>query len=301
MLMVKVKFYALAVVGVAGQAQQLVHALLLLLRVEQVARALLTGAARAANAVGVVLVFLGHVVVDDGIHIGNVNAARCHIGGDQHVDFPGLEPRHDAVALSLGQVAVQAVHIEVQPGKLVGQHPRVVLGVAEDHDPLVALVNDDLRGVGQLVTARGQQLVLGNFRAGILDGLDADLGGVVLVEPTDVQHLAADGRREHRQALAVLHQVDDVLDVLVKAHVQHLVGLVQHDGFDVGDINGVVAVVVHQAARRGNDDLAAGFELALLLVHARAAIDADDFDVRQKLRQILQVLGDLLGQLPRGA
>ena len=44
-----------------------------------------------------------------------------------------------------------------------------------------------------------------------------------------------------------------------------------------------------------------GGELALLLVHARAAIDADDFDVRQKLRQILQVLGDLLGQLPRGA
>ena len=63
--------------------------------------------------------------------------------------------------------------------------------------------------------------------------------------------------------------VDDVLDVLVKAHVQHLVGLVQHDGLDVGDIDGVVAVVVHQAARRGNDDLAAGFELALLLVHAR--------------------------------
>ena len=272
-----------------------------LLRVEQVARALLAGAARAANAVGVVLVFLGHVVVDDGIHIGNINTARCHIGGDQHIDLPGLEPRHNAVALSLGQVAVQAVHVEVQPGKLVGQHPRVVLGVAEDHDPLVALVNDDLRGVGQLVTARGQQLVLGNFRAGILDGLDADLGGVVLVEPADVQHLAADGRREHRQALAVLHQVDDVLDVLVKAHVQHLVGLVQHDGFDVGDINGVVAVVVHQAARRGNDDLAAGFELSLLLIHARAAIDADDFDVRQKLRQILQILGDLLGQLPRGA
>ena len=45
MLMVKVKFHALAVIGVAGQAQQLVHALLLLLRVEQVARALLAGAA----------------------------------------------------------------------------------------------------------------------------------------------------------------------------------------------------------------------------------------------------------------
>ena len=98
----------------------------------------------------------------------------------------------------------------------------------------------------------------------------------------------------------MLHQVDDVLDVLVEAHVQHLVGLIQHDGLDVGHINGVVAVVIHQAARRGNNDLAALFELTLLLVHARAAVDADDFDGRQKLRQVLQVLGDLLGQLTRG-
>ena len=196
---------------------------------------------------------------------------------------------------------MQTVHVEIQPGQLVGQHTGVVLGVAEDHDPLITLVNNDLGGVGQLVAAGGQQLVLGNFRAGILHRLHADLSGVVLVEPANVQHLTADGGREHRQALAVLHQVDDVLDVLVEAHVQHLVGLVQHNGLDVGHINGVVAVVIHQAARRGNNDLAALFELTLLLVHARAAVDADDFDGRQKLRQVLQVLGDLLGQLTRGA
>ena len=36
----------------------------------------------------------------------------------------------------------------------------------------------------------------------------------------------------------------------------------------MGQIDAVVLIVVHQAARRGNDDLAAGFELALLLVLA---------------------------------
>ena len=197
MLVVEVKLHGLAVVGVAGQAQQLIHTLLLLFRVEQVACALLAGAARAANAVGVVLVFLGHIVVDDRIHVGNVDAAGGHIGGDQHIDFPGLEPRHDAVALGLGQIAVQTIHVEIQPGQLVGQHTGVVLGVAEDHDPLVVLVNDDLRGVGQLVAAGGQQLVLGNFGAGFLHRLNVYFGGVVLVQPADIQYLAADGGAEH--------------------------------------------------------------------------------------------------------
>ena len=41
-------------------------------------------------------------------------------------------------------------------------------------------------------------------------------------------------------------------------------------------------------------------ELALLLVQPGAAVYADDLDVRQELRQVLQVLGDLLGQLTRG-
>ena len=177
--MVEIKLHALAVVGVAGQAQQLVYALLLVFGVEQVACALLAGAARAANAVGVVLVFLRHVVVDDGVHVRNINATGGHVGGHQHADLTGLEPRHNAVALCLGQVAVQAVHVKVQARQLVGQHAGVVLGVAEDHHPLVPLADDDLRGVGQLVAAGGQQLVLGNFGAGFLHRLNVYFGGGV--------------------------------------------------------------------------------------------------------------------------
>ncbi len=96
----------------------------------------------------------------------------------------------------------------------------------------------------------------------------------------------------------MLHQVDDVAHILVKAHVQHLVGFIQHHGLHVGHIDGLVAVVVHQAARGGHHHLTARFQLALLLVHARAAINADDLDAGQKLGQVLQVLGNLLGQFP---
>ena len=63
----------------------------------------------------------------------------------------------------------------------------------------------------------------------------------------------------------------------------------------------MMAVMVHQAARGGHHDLAARLQLALLLVQSGAAVDADNFDVGQKLRQILQILRDLLCQLTRRA
>ena len=55
-LMVEVEVHRGAQVGIAGQAQQFLHPLFLLRHIEQVAHALLFGAAGAADAVGVVLV-----------------------------------------------------------------------------------------------------------------------------------------------------------------------------------------------------------------------------------------------------
>ena len=78
------------------------------------------GAARAADAVHVVLRILRHVVVDDVRHAGDVEAAGGEVGGDQHLVAAGLEtlqrllpfalvavrsasPRPNACATSAGQ------------------------------------------------------------------------------------------------------------------------------------------------------------------------------------------------------
>ena len=58
--------------------------------------------------------------------------------------------------------------------------------------------------------------------------------------------------------------------------------------------------MVLQATGCGHDDLRALFQLFDLLLNIRAAVDGDDADVRIKMRQVLQVFGDLLRQLPRG-
>ena len=89
--------------------------------------------------------------------------------------------------------------------------------------------------------------------------------------------------------------------ILVKAHVQHFVGFVQHNGRHLRKIQRMVAVVVHQAAGGGNHDLAAGFQLFLLLFQPGTAVHAHHADLRQELRQVSQILCNLLCQLTRGA
>ena len=58
----------------------------------------------------VVLVIAGDVIVDDRIHVRNINAAGGHIGGDQDGQFAFPEVLHDLVPLFLGEVAMQAIH-----------------------------------------------------------------------------------------------------------------------------------------------------------------------------------------------
>ena len=87
-------------------------------------------------------------------------------------------------------------------------------------------------------------------------------------------------------------------DILVKAHVQHLIGLIEDDLRHMAQVNVVVLVMVHEAARGRHDDLAALCQALCLFFHVSAAVDAGHFHFRHKIGQRGELLCDLLGQLP---
>jgi len=105
----------------------------------------------------------------------------------------------------------------------------------------------------------------------------------------EVAHaLGHGGAEEERLALARgWAPLEDPLDVVDEAHVQHAVGLVQDEEPDVADVQEATAHEVHDAPGRAHDHGCAFAEFLDLGLELGAAVDGGDDD--------LEVLADLLG------
>ena len=80
--------------------------------------------------------------------------------------------------------------------------------------------------------------------------------------------------------------------------MEHLVGLVEHQGAQLAELECAALDVVHHPPRRPDDDLRAAAQPAELTAEARTAVDGEDLDVRQMGGLLLEGLGHLDGQLP---
>ena len=66
-------------------------------------------------------------------------------------------------------------------------------------------------------------------------------------------------------------QADDALQVGQEAHVQHAIGLVQHQDADLTQVHVLLFHVIQQAARRGDQDFAATAQRFALRTDVHAA------------------------------
>ena len=132
----------------------------------------------------------------------------------------------------------------------------------------------------------------------------ADLRSRLMVTGS-LQHLVrqrrdlARHRRAEEQRLALRGQLPQhPADVRQEAHVEHAVGLVEHEDLEPGEARVGEAQVIEQPARRGDDHVDAAAERVLLRAHAHAAVHRRARD-RRVDRQLLEVRQDLGGQFAR--
>ena len=130
-----------------------------------------------------------------------------------------------------------------------------MLGAAKDDDGVVI---DDLKDAGEgihLCAVRNEEEALRDVVIGAALRLHRDLGGVVEVllrkAPDSVRH----GGREKRHLLAVRGVFQDALDILLEAHVQHLIGLIEDEELQLGQVQRALLQVVDDATRGTHDDL----------------------------------------------
>ena len=127
-----------------------------------------------------------------------------------------------------------------------------------------------------------------------------DLDRVLLVLPRDRHDVLVGGRAEHDQFAVRPRGLDDAAYVLDEAHLEHLVGLVQHERVHLVQHDVAALHVIQQAARRGHQNLRAALERGDLPGDGLAAVDDSNAHLGDELREAAQLLGDLLGELARG-
>ncbi|MCY1226908.1 hypothetical protein D9M72_391580 [compost metagenome] len=105
--------------------------------------------------------------------------------------------------------------------------------------------------------------------------------------------------REHQRLARSRRGIDDGVDVVGKAHVEHAVGFVEHQHLQGRQVDAASVDMVEQAARRGHQDVRHLGQRGQLLGVGHAAQDAGADDAAQVAAVLGGGFGHLQGQFAR--
>ena len=251
----------------------------------------------AADAVDIGLGVARDVVVKHVRDAFDIQAASGDVGGDQDVQATVLELVDGALALCLGNIAVDGGSLVASRAQALRELLGVILG-ANEHDHRIEVGDLENAGQGvQLLAVVHDQVVLLDVLRGALGGLDRHFLRLVEVSLGQVADRGGHRRREQRDLLILRGVLEDALHVLLEAHVQHLVGLVEHHEAQLGDIEATLLQVVDHAPRGADDYVRATAQAGELRTIRLAAVDRQDVDPTHFLREVLEGLSNLQGQL----
>ncbi len=107
------------------------------------------------------------------------------------------------------------------------------------------------------------------------------------------------GRREQRHLALGRRLLQHRLDVVDEAHAQHLVGFVEHQRAQRGQVERALVEVVDDAAGSADHDVHAAAQRLQLRAVALAAVDRQHVEAGQVRGVALEGLGDLDRQFAR--
>ena len=233
------------------------------------------------------------------LHVGDVEAACGHVGGDQNLDLARLERLDRAIALTLALVAMDRAGGIARLFQRFHQLLAAVLGAAEDQRQLVAVLVQEFDQQVGLFGLGDEMHQLRDLVRDLASRADLDPHRIVQIGRGDFRHLLVHrGREKHRLAL-LGQQACDLAQGVDETQIQHLIRLVQHQKAGGIQTHGATVQQVQQTARCRHQNIRAPDQTPGL---RRDRLPADD-EVhlhRRALDQRGQRIGDLLGQFARG-
>ena len=258
---------------------------------------LLSGTTGTAASVGVASHIIRQTVVDNVSQILYVQTTGSHIGSHQELNGMVAELLHGEVTLLLTQVAVQRLCIITILNQLICNILSLQLGAAEDNckDAWIEIHH----------ALQGEILVLGIYQivdvVYMLSTLVArthyDFLVVVQVVEGNLLDVLAHGSREEQGVSILRHVLEDGIDALREAHVQHLVSLIKHHVVHVLQLSHATINQIEQTARGSHDNLHTMLQGANLASDVGTAINCGNMQTVDVLGKAVQIVCYLEAEL----
>ena len=260
--------------------------------------AALARATRAAAAVHHRLRVVRQVGVDHEPEVGQVEPTRGHIGRDTHPGAPVAQLLQRRRALALRQLARQRRHGKAALREVRREVGDPIARRAEHERPDGVVEPQHVHHVEIALALDDRHRAVLDVGVALVGGLRREAQRVLLELLRHRGDVARDGRGEQQRAALGGRRLEQLFDVLAEAHVEHLVGLVEHDAGELRQRQRAAGKVIREPPWRADDDVHPSAQL----VRLAARIEATDArrDARTRLReQPLELAEHLLRELAR--
>lgn len=91
--------------------------------------------------------------------------------------------------------------------------------------------------------------------------------------------------------------IQDLLDILLEAHVEHDISLVEHESFQLREVDVLSLDMVEHSAGGSHEQVNSCLQLACLVLDTDTSVNGDDRELSWIVLQLVALLSDLDGQL----
>ena len=243
---------------------------------------------------------LRQVVVEYRVHALDINAAGCHVGGDQNGTSAAFEAVHHLCPLKLLHVAVKPCRRKATQTEGFGQFVYHFLGVTEDHCRLrLFRQQQQLESIGLTSHGHADRKLCNRIYCPV-GTLNLHQHRLFLILLGNCQNCRRHGGGEQHSLAFLRNLCQHRFDVLAEAHVQHFIGFVQHDRFQVVQLQGTAAEVVKDTSGSADHQIGTVFQLVDLAFHAGTAVDCHRLHLLLKAGKLTDLVACLHCQFPCG-
>ena len=236
--------------------------------------ALASHAGGTPGAVRIGLGILRQVIIKDMRRMRKIQSAGGDIGRYQELNIQPFEAAEQAGSLVLIQAAVDLLDgFDLAFPEMVVQFVAVVAAGAKQNRLIGLFLFDQLEQLLKTMPRLDHLETVAQGVGGLLVGDQLDHHRVFEILLGQLLDLVGHGGAEQHRMMLVHHAGKDKLDVRQKTLVEHLIGLVQHEIPYFGQSQRGIVQQVDQSSRRSHQDLHTVFQLALLDLHRKAAVD----------------------------